>query len=125
MVDDLPKNGLLCSVCRRPQFIAPGGAVCENGHGGVEGVGYSPADIGSDEGLWPQIDGELPPPMPPHTEYVPPYAAYGSPPPAQPSREVMADLLVLVRKHWPDETPIVQKAMTVDMYWIALKKGEA
>lgn len=117
MVDDLPKNGLLCSICpkngllcsicRQPQVQTPrSGATCENGHGGVEG--FSP-----DEEC-PQIDGELPPP--------PPYAAYESPPP--PSREVMADLLVLVRKHWPNEPLVVQKAMTVDMAWIALKKGE-
>lgn len=38
---------------------------------------------------------------------------------------VLADLLVLVRKHWPNEPRVVQKAMTTDMYWIALKKGQA
>ena len=31
-------NGLLCSVCSKPQFNSPGGPVCEDGHGGVEGV---------------------------------------------------------------------------------------
>jgi hypothetical protein len=31
-------NGLLCSICRKPQFETPGGETCENGHGGADGV---------------------------------------------------------------------------------------
>lgn len=31
-------TGLVCAVCRRPQFDTPGGRSCENGHGGADGV---------------------------------------------------------------------------------------
>lgn len=36
--DIYPTNGLNCSVCGHPQRITQSGVVCENGHGGVEGV---------------------------------------------------------------------------------------
>lgn len=36
--DQYPPNGLLCSVCRMPQYETNGGACCINGHGGVQGV---------------------------------------------------------------------------------------
>jgi hypothetical protein len=32
------KNGLLCSVCKGPQFEVNGGVSCVNGHGGAEGL---------------------------------------------------------------------------------------
>lgn len=38
-VDQYPPTGLYCPECRSPQFDTPGGACCENGHGGLEGVG--------------------------------------------------------------------------------------
>ncbi len=43
-----PLNGLLCSACRKPQRVTPGGAICENGHGGVAGVedDFGPATPG-------------------------------------------------------------------------------
>lgn len=117
MVDNLPKNGLLCSVCRQPQVLTPqSGATCENDHGGVYGIDEDGERVFS--GLSNPCDSPVQPPPPP-------YAAFGSPRPVQPSREVMTDLLALVRKHWPNEPLVVQKAMTVDMAWIALKKGEA
>lgn len=31
------KNGLVCSVCKSPQYDTPSGTICDNGHGGVEG----------------------------------------------------------------------------------------
>ena len=31
------KNGLLCSVCKNPQFDTPAGVTCVNAHGGAEG----------------------------------------------------------------------------------------
>jgi hypothetical protein len=31
-------NGLMCSICGEPQVVCPSGAMCPNGHGGVEGV---------------------------------------------------------------------------------------
>lgn len=34
----LKPNGLLCSVCKGVQYDSPGGATCEQGHGGVGGV---------------------------------------------------------------------------------------
>jgi len=30
------KSKALCSVCGEPQLTTPGGAVCKNGHGGVD-----------------------------------------------------------------------------------------
>lgn len=35
--DSLPTNGLLCDECNQPQRISPSGAICPNGHGGVDG----------------------------------------------------------------------------------------
>jgi len=35
---ELILNGLICSICGKPQFDSPSGTVCENGHGGVEGL---------------------------------------------------------------------------------------
>lgn len=35
-------NGLLCSVCGSPQFTTESGDVCENGHGGAEGIKPAP-----------------------------------------------------------------------------------
>lgn len=34
----LKSNGLVCSKCGKPQFITAHGDVCEDGHGGVDGV---------------------------------------------------------------------------------------
>lgn len=31
-------NALACSVCGEPQWESPGGATCDNGHGGADGV---------------------------------------------------------------------------------------
>lgn len=31
-------NGLLCSICKEPQFVVRSGDTCSNGHGGVEGI---------------------------------------------------------------------------------------
>lgn len=42
--EDLPLTGTRCSVCGKPQRRAPGGEVCENGHGGAA----------------PLLDGEVP-----------------------------------------------------------------
>lgn len=36
--DELPLNGLLCSVCSAPQRECPSGSLCSNGHGGAEGI---------------------------------------------------------------------------------------
>jgi hypothetical protein len=33
-----PLNGYLCSVCYRVQYDTPHGAVCDQGHGGVDGI---------------------------------------------------------------------------------------
>lgn len=33
-----PLNGLYCSMCKKPQYQTPSGSMCENGHGGVDGV---------------------------------------------------------------------------------------
>jgi hypothetical protein len=35
-VDEYPPNGTTCSVCHQPQFRAPGGLCCMNGHGGAD-----------------------------------------------------------------------------------------
>lgn len=40
-------------------------------------------------------------------------------------RNVLLDLLPLIRKHWPNESTVVQKAMAAGMYHAALQKGEA
>jgi hypothetical protein len=76
-------NGLLCPVCERPQFTTYGGAVCENGHGGCEGV---------------------PRPITPRR---------------MPAPAAMRDLLTCVEVRWPEESPLVQKAMAADMHWVA------
>jgi hypothetical protein len=115
------------------------GATCENNHGeGVDEKGErvfsDQLDPGSgvltpDEGEFPQVfapdEGFAVKYVPPDESRPPPWVAYGFPPPVRPSSEVMIDLLALVRKHWPNETSVVQKAMAADMYWVALKKGEA
>jgi hypothetical protein len=36
------KNGLLCSVCKSPQYDTPSGTVCDNHHGGADGVPPEP-----------------------------------------------------------------------------------
>lgn len=56
---DMPSkpNGLLCSVCSKPQFNSPGGPVCEDGHGGVEGVEPTGALEESYQKIaWPSLD---------------------------------------------------------------------
>jgi hypothetical protein len=42
------ENGLICSICKHPQWDTPHGTLCENGHGGVEGL--SSTTIGKDFG---------------------------------------------------------------------------
>jgi hypothetical protein len=77
-------NGLLCSVCYRPQYICPSGTICENNHGGCEGI-----------------------PVPVR------------PPPAPATQSAMQDLLTCVEVRWPEESPLVRKAMAADMHWVA------
>jgi hypothetical protein len=36
-VRDVLGRPLFCEVCEKPQFLTKSGAVCENGHGGVDG----------------------------------------------------------------------------------------
>lgn len=38
LADFYPKNGLLCSVCGKPQYGTPYGMVCADSHGGADGV---------------------------------------------------------------------------------------
>lgn len=37
-VAQITHHGTLCSVCRKPQFMTPGGLSCPDGHGGAESV---------------------------------------------------------------------------------------
>lgn len=41
-IESYPLNGLACSACGKPQRTTPGGASCENGHGGADGVDLTP-----------------------------------------------------------------------------------
>ena len=38
-------TGLLCSVCKQPQFMTPSGATCSNGHGGADGVNPETGEV--------------------------------------------------------------------------------
>ncbi len=41
-IDPGIKNGLLCSICGKPQFVNSSGTYCENSHGGADGVQPEP-----------------------------------------------------------------------------------